>query len=68
MASESHSSVLSVSDVIGTALIDHDHTVAVHFETPESNKIAVLIPKAVASKLVDELTGTLAGTKAQIAG
>lgn len=45
--------------MIGTTLIDHGSTVAVQLETPEGNKVAVLLPKAVASTLVDELKGTL---------
>jgi hypothetical protein len=59
MAKEPRPILLSVTDVIGTTLIDHGNTVAVQLETPEGNKLALLLPKAVASTLVDELKGTL---------
>jgi hypothetical protein len=59
MAKEPRPAFFSVTDVIGTTLIDHGSTVAVQLETPEGNKVALLIPKAVASTLVDELKGTL---------
>ena len=59
MAKEPRAILLSVTDVIGTTLIDHGNTVAVQLETPEGNKFALLLRKAVASTLVDELKGTL---------
>ena len=42
MAKEPRPILLSVTDVIGTTLIDHGNTVAVQLETPEGNKLALL--------------------------
>jgi len=35
--------------------LDHGNTVAVQLETPEGNKVAFVMPKAVASTLADEI-------------
>ena len=56
---EPEPTLLAIAEVIGTAMIDHGSTVVVQLETPEGNKIALLIPKAVAATLIDELSGTL---------
>jgi hypothetical protein len=56
---EPEPTLLAIAEVIGTAMIDHGSTVVVRLETPEGNKIALLIPKAVAATLIDELSGTL---------
>ena len=55
MAKEPCPVLLSVTDVIGATLIDHGNTVAVQLETPEGNKVAFVMPKAVASTLADEI-------------
>ena|SRR5215207_5498736 len=51
--------VLSMLGVSGTATIDHGNTVVVNFETAEGNSAALLMPRAVAVALVDQLSGAL---------
>ena len=66
MPTEPRPIVLSASDLVGTMLIDHGNTVAVQLKTPEGNLVTILVPRAVASRLSDELSKTLAaGTKPQ---
>jgi len=48
--------VLSILGVSGTATIDHGNTVVVNLETAEGNSMALLMPRAVAVALVDELS------------
>jgi len=59
MTKEPRPVLLSVTDVIGATLIDHGNTVAVQLETPEGNKVAFVMPRAVASTLADEIRVTL---------
>jgi len=66
MPTEPRPIVLSASVLIGTMLIDPGNSVAVQLKTPEGNLVAILVPRAVASRLSDELSKTLAaGTKPQ---
>src|SRR5215204_3700038 len=51
--------VLAMLGVSGTATIDHGNTVVVNFETAEGNSAALLMPRAVAVALVDQLSGAL---------
>ena len=46
MAKEPRPILLSVTDVIGTTLIDHGNTVAVQLETPEGNKARPPAPES----------------------